>query len=91
MASGSSTNKIIAMLGLAAVVFVGVTWFLPKIEKHTAVAVVHPGGAVHVPGSHTVATSPAAVDQSMGGLRDFNLSGLAVEGSGRGATHLSGM
>jgi hypothetical protein len=31
------------------------------------------------PSPHTVATSPAAVDQSMGGLRDFNLSGLAIE------------
>jgi hypothetical protein len=78
LASSNSTNKIIAMLGLAAVVFVGVTWFLPKIEKHKAVVGVHPSAMVG-PSPHTVATSPAAVDQSMGGLRDFNLSGLAIE------------
>jgi hypothetical protein len=79
LASSNSTNKIIAMLGLAAVVFVGVTWFLPKIEKHKAVVGVHPAAAVVGPSPHTVATGPAAVDQSMGGLRDFNLSGLAIE------------
>jgi hypothetical protein len=78
---GNSTNKIVAMLGLAAVVFVGVTWVLPKFEKKPNIALGFDYHNLLPPeaAGTTVATGKAAYDQSLSGLRDFNLSGLAME------------
>jgi hypothetical protein len=87
--SGTSTNKIVAMLGLAAVVFVGVTWVLPKLEKKSGVVFGHPFAAI--PPDHSVATGPVAQDQSLSGLRDFNLSGLAIEQIGTHQYGISGI
>jgi hypothetical protein len=77
---GNSTNKIVAMLGLAAVVFVGVTWVLPKFEKKPNIALgIDYHNLLPPEAASTVATGKAAHDQSLSGLRDFNLSGLAME------------
>lgn len=84
---GNSTNKIVAMLGLAAVVFVGVTWFLPKLEKKPGVVAGIDYHSLLPPES--VATGSAAQDQSLSGLRDFNLAGLAIEQNGRGTVQMA--
>jgi hypothetical protein len=80
--SGSGSSKIVWMVGLGAVVAATVTWLLPKIEKPKVVVVPHPAaGMHHMMHSHPVtpATSPAAHHQAMGPVRDYNLSGLAIE------------
>lgn len=51
---GGKHNKIVALLGLGAAVFIAVTWLLPKFEKHPGYVLgfpfgPHPGGAAHHP------------------------------------------
>jgi hypothetical protein len=86
MAKGGSSatiSKIVALLGTGAFVFVLATWLLPKIEKpHPMVhggalpPALHPAAALPV--HHSVATSPAAVHQGTGPIRDYNLAGLGI-------------
>lgn len=82
--SSATISKMVALLGTGAFVFVLATWLLPKIEKHHPI--VH-GGALpphmHPAASlpehhHSVATSPAAVHQGTGPIRDYNLSGFVI-------------
>lgn len=61
------------LIGVAAVVGVGISWLLPKISKPAATAA--PMGNPMAP----VAKGPVATAQSMGPVRDYNLSGLAIE------------
>lgn len=52
--SGSSGqhSKIVALLGLGAAVFIGVTWLLPKFERHKGYVLGFPFGAHPHHGGH---------------------------------------
>jgi len=61
------------LIGVAAVIGVGISWLLPKISKPAAAAVS--GAQMMAP----PAKGAVAAAQSMGPIRDYNLSGLAIE------------
>jgi hypothetical protein len=87
---GGNNSKIVWMVGVGAVVAAIVSWLLPKIEKPPVV--VHKNVTLPViPTATTVATGPAAVEQSMGPVRDYNLSGLAIEDHFEGYPSRSGV
>lgn len=62
------------IIGVGAVVGVAISWLLPKLSKPAAVAA--PVGNPIAP----VAKGPVAAAQGTSGpVRDYNLSGLAIE------------
>lgn len=78
MANNASTNsKLVWIIGVGAATAALVSWLLPKFTKPKVVPIA-PAPTMTTP-MPLPAVSPAAVKQSMGAVRDYNLSGLAIE------------
>ncbi len=65
------------LVGTGAVAAAIISWLLPKISKPSAIPATTPVAPVAaiVP----VAKGAAAVTQSTGPIRDYNLAGMAIE------------
>lgn len=70
-------SKTIWVIGVGAVTAAAVSWLLPKFSKPKVVAVVPPAGT-SIPLAPP-AQSAIAATSTLGPVRNYNLSGLAIE------------